>query len=79
MGSQDTHHLPCTPRPAGEKSDIDRWLEKLKGVVSEMPQPAFVDGTLHDMSRLRAVSVSLASRLDEISLERNRRRQLADR
>lgn len=78
MGSQDTHHLPCTPRPASEKSDIDCWLEKLKGVVSEMPQPAFVDGTLHDVNRLKVASATLAFRLEEVSIERSKRHRLAD-
>lgn len=79
MGSQDTHRLPCSPRPTDNRSEIDCWLEKIKRAINEMPQSAFVGGTLHDVNRLKVASATLSSRLDEISIERSKRRQLADR
>lgn len=78
MGSQDTHRLLCTPRPVDNRSEIDYWLEKIKRVVSDMPQSAFVGGTLHDVNRLKVASATLAFRLEEVSIERSKRHRLAD-
>ncbi|MDQ5982658.1 MAG: hypothetical protein QG549_655 [Patescibacteria group bacterium] len=74
MGSQDTHRLLCTPRSTDNRSEIDCWLEKIKRVVNDIPQPAFVDGTLHDVNRLKVASATLASRLEEVYIERSKRR-----
>lgn len=79
MGSQDTHRMPCTPRPVDNRSEIDCWLEKIKKVINEMPQSAFVDSTLHDVNRLKVASATFASRIEEVYVERSKRRQLADR
>ena len=79
MGSQDTHHVPCTQRPADNRSELDCWLAKIKKDINDMPYSAFVDGTLHDVNRLKVASATLVSRLEEVSIERSKRRQLADR
>lgn len=79
MGSQDTHRLPCIPRPADNRSDVDRWLEKFRSVVNEMPESVFIDGTLKDIGRLKVASATFTSKLEGIYVERRRCRHLADR